>query len=707
MVSVFRVLSTFLGALTVSLTLVGESAAQTSCTVSPSSPTTASTTGVLRVTAKNVPLNVVRMVFPTWGASGGQDDLVWYQGTNAGNGMWYADVDLARHKAGAPEFGRFDTHVYATTNTGVESLCGATTWVRESQVTPSCSSAAPALPSTSSTSGSFRIYAYGVSGAQSMSFPTWGDVGGGDDLVWYPGVSAGGGTWYADVDLSRHKPGNPEYGNFQTHVYVRSATGDERLCAAVTWQREQQAAPSCSVVAPSAPSTLAASGLFRVYAHGVRNAQSVKFPTWGSSGDQDDLVWYEGVSAGNGTWYADVNLANHKPGQPEYGEFNTHVHVTSGTGATAICGAKWHRPQVLVFRSSNNTQNDGWRDDRVLPDGQLAMVSEIRSAFCSPTCPAGRFRVGISYAVDLLDTPWPGQEQKVLQELSALVASAKANNFYFAIHANHEWVLRVGANPFGVPAADWAEYTNWNEPLNRFWVGWGSPIPEIGLKPNFESSAVRSKIRNDIALISSFIVNNIFTDPAAKALFLGVDFGWETDVGIAEKPDGTASRLGYAALARRINPANGQPFGPGNLPGDFEAELGNVARDFVKFGADEYVRNGVPRSLLFTHLVASEGDDVSRVKRTPLNAARLHGLNLGVSSFGGPFASNRINAERQGGAWTVAETDPHTALAFVNGGAGLPPPAVVTIFTWGDSVRAGNGFGNNVIPQFRTLFATP
>jgi hypothetical protein len=121
---------------------------------------------------------------------------------------------------------------------------------------PSCTSAAPAVPATSATSGLFRIYAYNVANATSMLFPTWGDAGGQDDLAWYAGVSQGNGTWYADIDLARHKAGNPELGTFSTHVYVAGASGTYTLCASTTWSRT--AATPLGPAWPTAPVNLKA-----------------------------------------------------------------------------------------------------------------------------------------------------------------------------------------------------------------------------------------------------------------------------------------------------------------------------------------------------------------------------------------------------------------------------------------------------------------
>lgn len=181
-----------------------------------------------------------------------------------------------------------------------------------------CTSAAPSAPGTTATSGLFRVFAYGVANATSVLFPTWGEALGQDDVRWYNGVNAGGGTWYADVDLSLHKSGNPEYTRFNTHVYANGSV----LCAATTFMRV-----ACSSAAPQSPTTTATSGLFRIYAYGVQGATSLTFPTWAVVNGQDDIAYYTGTNQGGGTWYADVNLANHKLNAPQGGTFTTHVYA--------------------------------------------------------------------------------------------------------------------------------------------------------------------------------------------------------------------------------------------------------------------------------------------------------------------------------------------------------------------------------------------
>lgn len=61
--------------------------------------------------------------FPTWSDANGQDDIVWYGGTNNGNGIWSVLVDSANHNSG----GNYTTHAYVTKN-GVRQSVGATTY---------------------------------------------------------------------------------------------------------------------------------------------------------------------------------------------------------------------------------------------------------------------------------------------------------------------------------------------------------------------------------------------------------------------------------------------------------------------------------------------------------------------------------------------------------------------------------------------------
>lgn len=55
-------------------------------------------------------VNASRVQFPTWSDANGQDDTVWYEGVNRGNGNWNVEVNSANHR----DIGAYSTHVYVT-----------------------------------------------------------------------------------------------------------------------------------------------------------------------------------------------------------------------------------------------------------------------------------------------------------------------------------------------------------------------------------------------------------------------------------------------------------------------------------------------------------------------------------------------------------------------------------------------------------------
>ncbi|OGE87987.1 MAG: hypothetical protein A3J07_02130 [Candidatus Doudnabacteria bacterium RIFCSPLOWO2_02_FULL_49_13] len=76
-----------------------------------------------RVNANGV-ANATAVLFPTWSESGGQDDIVWYDGTNAGSGTWYIDINMSSH----PGYGTVFTHAYMSNATTGDTYCDQATY---------------------------------------------------------------------------------------------------------------------------------------------------------------------------------------------------------------------------------------------------------------------------------------------------------------------------------------------------------------------------------------------------------------------------------------------------------------------------------------------------------------------------------------------------------------------------------------------------
>lgn len=111
-----------------------------------------------------------------------------------------------------------------------------------------CSSAGPDGDAITSNSGTRRVFAYGVANATEVWFPTNSDTppynplivdqpkdssSNLDDLVWYPGVNAGGGTWYADIDLASH----PGLGEILVSAQLVNSASETFLCDSANFIR--------------------------------------------------------------------------------------------------------------------------------------------------------------------------------------------------------------------------------------------------------------------------------------------------------------------------------------------------------------------------------------------------------------------------------------------------------------------------------------
>ncbi|MCP1307954.1 GBS Bsp-like repeat-containing protein [Paenibacillus tyrfis] len=161
------------------------------------------------ITAYGIDPKATQVEFPTWTAKDGRD-VIWYQGEKVGNGVWKATVPFNKHNA---ESGKYITHVY------VDKELRA---VSETMVKLTSSTRVPSTVNLSS--GSYDIYIDGV-GEQvaRVSFPTWTQRNGADDIVWKDGYKVGANTWRVTIPFSEH---NRETGEYITHIYSYDRQGN-------------------------------------------------------------------------------------------------------------------------------------------------------------------------------------------------------------------------------------------------------------------------------------------------------------------------------------------------------------------------------------------------------------------------------------------------------------------------------------------------
>lgn len=160
-------------------------------------------------------------------ASGGNGSFSWSApggSPGSGNGSTFST-----------EYPSAGTNTVTVTSNGSSASC---TVVVSSG--PTCTGTSMQYNLTQRTSGTLYAYAQGVQNATSMYFPTWGIVNGQNDLVWYPGSNNGGGNWSAAINLANHNyNGSPEYGAFETDVYMNNSSYTNVSCAGMGWTRDQ------------------------------------------------------------------------------------------------------------------------------------------------------------------------------------------------------------------------------------------------------------------------------------------------------------------------------------------------------------------------------------------------------------------------------------------------------------------------------------
>jgi len=283
--------------------------------------TTTATTGTQTVYAYGVN-NATSVSFPTWSDVNGQDDIIWYPGTNLGGGTWKADINLASH----PGLGSISVHVYLYNNSYSTIWCDTANGSRIALPPPTGLSASCPSPGNSSTLSWAAVagvtyYALRVDDfiANGWSGLCDGAQNAGDQCLNLSGTS------YSFAATPGH--------SYHWWVHTCNSAGCGNAADGGNYICVAPVSPTCSSAGPDGWTTTATSGTQTVYAYGVNNATAVSFPTWSDVNGQDDIIWYPGTNLGGGTWKADINLASH----PGLGSISVHVYLYNNSYSTIWC----------------------------------------------------------------------------------------------------------------------------------------------------------------------------------------------------------------------------------------------------------------------------------------------------------------------------------------------------------------------------------
>ncbi len=296
--------------------------------------------------ASNVGLagGVQKVEFAVWSTTGGQDDLEWYSAQNAGNGVWTANALISNHKTA----GTYSVHAYATNKAGKSQFIGSTTFVVKG---PGVQSAT--ISNVNHATGTFTVTATGVTSAAKIDLvemAVWSKPDQ-SDMKWYTAKLSGTNTYTINADIANH---NYNYGTYNVHVYATDAAGIRGFIAA----RKTTLSVPKSVITVTGNANQTQYALKASNVGMAGGVQKVEFAVWSATGGQDDLKWYDGQNAGNGTWTTNALISNHRTA----GTYNVHIYATNKAGKSQIIGTKTFvvtGPKASAVQAVNVKESDG------------------------------------------------------------------------------------------------------------------------------------------------------------------------------------------------------------------------------------------------------------------------------------------------------------------------------------------------------------
>ena len=247
------------------------------------------------VTSKS---GVSKVQVPVWSKSD-QSDIVWYDALKQSDGTYKVTVDIANHKN---NIGTYNIHTYLTAGNGVFVFTGKTT-----QNVTTAGNVKVSAQKTSSEEMSYALNAVNVNklgNCSSLQFAVWSDKDGQDDLVWYDARKITNGTWTATADITRHKTA----GTYYVHAYG-IFNGKSKYIQSTTFEVSKPEIASINIENYNKNN-----GTFDVVLSGVSSVSEIKkieIPVWSAS-DQNDIEWYSTKKQSDGTYKANVSIANHK-----------------------------------------------------------------------------------------------------------------------------------------------------------------------------------------------------------------------------------------------------------------------------------------------------------------------------------------------------------------------------------------------------------
>ena len=280
-------------------------------------------TGTFDVLISNVssPYGVREVKVPTWSSIGGQDDIIWYTAKKQANGTYKVTVKATDHKKST---GEYNIHVYyIQENNQLVGVTGTTTTVSIAHPKGTLT-----ITNNNPDAGTFDVIVSGVSspdGVREVKLPTWSNVDGQDDIIWYTAKKQADGTYKTTVKVSDHKYST---GLYNVHLYYIQGNGKIVGVAGTQVNVSLARAKGNLTIQNNNPDT----GTFDVIVSGVSSpygVREVKLPTWSNVNGQDDIIWYTATRQTNGTYKALIKASDHKNST---GLYYIHLYYVQNNG---------------------------------------------------------------------------------------------------------------------------------------------------------------------------------------------------------------------------------------------------------------------------------------------------------------------------------------------------------------------------------------
>ncbi|RID96177.1 N-acetylmuramidase [Streptococcus constellatus] len=307
-------------------------------------------TGTFDVIVSGVssPYGVREVKLPTWSSVNGQDDIIWYTAARQADGTYKVTVKATDHKRST---GEYNIHLYYVQHDGqLVGVTGTTTTVSMARPKGTLT-----ITNNNPNAGTFDVIVSGVSspdGVREVKLPTWSNVDGQDDIIWYTAKKQADGTYKVTVKASDHKYST---GIYNVHLYYVQDDG-KLVGVSGTQTVVSLAKPQGQItIQNNNPHT----GTFDVIVSNVSNpygVREVKLPIWSSVNGQDDIIWYTAAKQANGTYKVTVKASNHKN---SVGEYNIHLYYIQNNGKlVGVTGTKTNvsiaKPQGKITIANNN-----------------------------------------------------------------------------------------------------------------------------------------------------------------------------------------------------------------------------------------------------------------------------------------------------------------------------------------------------------------